>query len=144
MTLSNDAVALIRESWAVLARDPDALTDGFYAELFRSAPQYRAMFAATDLPAQRKKLAAALALVVRDAEDLGPVIAPLQEMGRRHSGYGVTDEDYAIVGAALLTTMDRLLGPIFSADVRAAWATAYGAVAAAMQSGAAISDRSVA
>ena len=144
MTLPNDTAALIHESWAVLARDPDALTAGFYEELFRIAPHFRSMFAGTDRPVQRKKLAAALALIVRNAEDLGPVTTSLQKMGRRHSGYGVRDDDYAIVGAALLTMIERLLGPIFNADVRAAWATAYGAVAAAMQSGAAVPKRSVA
>ena len=137
MNLPTDTVALIRESWAVLARDPDALAAGFYDEFFRVAPQYRPMFAGTDLPTQRKKLVAALALVVRHADNLRPVIEPLREMGSRHSDYGVTDDDYAVVGAALLTTMERQLGPIFSVAMRDAWAAAYGAVATTMQAGAA-------
>jgi hemoglobin-like flavoprotein len=144
MTLPTDTVALIRESWAVLARDPDALTTGFYEELFRIAPHYKPMFAGTNLPAQRKKLAAALALVVRHADNLGPVLEPLKQMGRRHADYGVSDDDYAVVGAALLTTMERQLGPIFSVAMRDAWATAYGAVAATMQAGAAEPRQNVA
>lgn len=137
MTLSAENVTLIRESWDVLARDPDVLTSSFYDELFRIAPHYKPMFAGSDLPAQRKKLAAALALVVRHADNLGPVIEPLKEMGRRHSGYGVKERDYAVVGTALLTTMERQLGPIFSVAVRDAWTLAYGAVASTMQAGAA-------
>ncbi len=144
MTLSTTTVALIRDSWAVLARDPDRLTATFYSELFRIAPHYRPMFAGADLPSQRKKLAAALALVVRHADNLAPVIGPLREMGHRHTGYGVTDDDYAVVGAALLTTMELQLGPLFSSATRDAWAAAYGAVAATMQAGAEDQRRSVA
>lgn len=144
MTLPTETVTLIRESWDVLARDPDALTIGFYDELFRIAPHYKPMFASSDLPAQRKKLAAALALVVRHADNLDPVIEPLKDMGRRHAGYGVKDSDYDVVGAAMLTIMERQLGPIFSVAVRDAWTMAYGAVASTMQAGAADQARKVA
>ena len=30
------------------------------------------------------------------------VVPAAQELGRRHAGYGVKDEDYATVGAALI------------------------------------------
>ena len=55
----------------------------------------------------------------------------------RHSGYGVTEAHYRVVGEALLWTLERGLGPDFTPEVRAAWAKVYGVLAAAMQGGAA-------
>jgi hemoglobin-like flavoprotein len=57
-------------------------------------------------------------------------------LGARHSGYGVTEAHYAIVGEALLWTLDRGLGEGFTPEVRSAWAKVYGVIAATMQAGA--------
>jgi hemoglobin-like flavoprotein len=57
-------------------------------------------------------------------------------LGARHSGYGVSEAHYAIVGEALLWTLDRSLGEGFTPEVRSAWAKVYGVIAATMQAGA--------
>ncbi|MBE9637483.1 globin domain-containing protein [Salipiger mangrovisoli] len=136
MTLTTQNISDIRASWQVLAADADAFTSDFYAALFRRNPALRSLFANTDLPAQRKKLVAALALVVRQADDLAPLLAPLADMGARHLGYGVKEADYDAVGGALIETMETHLRALFTAEVRAAWLAAYGAVAGAMMAGA--------
>lgn len=133
MPLSTEAVTYVRDSWAVLAADPDALSRTFYDRLFRSNPDYRAMFARTDLPEQRRKLAAALGLVVRHAHRLAPVVAALEDMGQRHAVHGVTPADYDAVRAALLAAMEERLGSLYTPEIGAAWAEAYGAVAGIMQ-----------
>lgn len=46
-------------------------------------------------------------------------------MGRRHTGYGVQDADYAEVGAALLWTLEKALGDEWTEEVGGAWAGAY-------------------
>ena len=61
----------------------------------------------------------------------------LEELGRRHAAYGVRDADYDTVGAALLGTLGDAHGAAFDAELRAAWAAAYGLVAGAMRDGAA-------
>ena len=136
MTLTPRNISDIRASWRVLAADADGFTADFYAALFRRDPGLRPLFAHTDLPAQRKKLVAALALVVRHADDLSPVLGPLEEMGARHVGYGVKDSDYATVGGALIETMEAHLREAFSPEIRDAWTAAYGAVAGTMMAGA--------
>jgi hypothetical protein len=57
-------------------------------------------------------------------------------LGRRHAGYGVKDEHYATVAAALLWTLEQGLGARFTPDVREAWSAAYGLLASTMQSAA--------
>ncbi|MCA0938696.1 hemin receptor [Salipiger pacificus] len=136
MTLTPQHITDIRRSWQVLATEADAFASGFYDQLFRSDPDLRPLFARTDLPAQRRKLIAAIGLVVRHADDLSPVIGPLTDLGARHLGYGVKDSDYTTVGGALIETMEAHLQEAFTPEVRDAWLTAYGAVAGTMMAGA--------
>lgn len=144
MTLTTEDITLIRETWAILTRDPDPLTEGFYEELFRRAPEYRPLFAATDLPEQRRKLAAALGLVVRHAHDLTPVVGPLTDLGRRHAEWGVEDAAYDVVGAALLHTIAARLGAGMVPGVIEAWTAAYTAVASTMIAGADMARKKIA
>ncbi|WP_353474907.1 globin domain-containing protein [Salipiger sp. H15] len=136
MTLTPQHITDIRLSWQVLAADADAFAADFYDRLFRRDPALRPLFSATDLPAQRRKLVAAIGLVVRHAGDLAPVLGPLAELGARHAGYGVKEADYATVGGALIEAIAACLREAFTPGIRDAWAAAYGAVAATMMAGA--------
>jgi hemoglobin-like flavoprotein len=60
----------------------------------------------------------------------------VQDLGRRHAGYGVEDKHYDTVGAALLWTREMGLGAAFTADVKDAWATAHGVLATTMKNAA--------
>ena len=64
----------------------------------------------------------------------------MQALGRRHAGYGVTDEHYETVGEALLWTLHQGLGEDFTPNVAAAWATAYALLADVMKQAAAEMD----
>lgn len=136
MSLTPEHIAEIRRSWMVLSRVPDALTELFYERLFRIAPEVKPLFAGTDLPEQGKKLAAAVGLVVRHVENLSPVVPALQDLGRRHTGYGVQDAHYDAVGQALIHAIATRLGPEFTTATEDAWVAAYTAVATTMQAGA--------
>lgn len=121
------AVAAIRADFAVLAADPDGLARDFYARLFALAPDLRPLFRG-DLREQGSKLTAMLALVVRGLDRLDALAEPVRALGRRHVAYGVRPEDYAVVGHALLDTLERRL-PAFGEEARAAWAEAFALLA---------------
>jgi hemoglobin-like flavoprotein len=57
----------------------------------------------------------------------------VKSMGRRHAGYGVRDEHYDTVGAALLWTLEQGLGSAFTPAVREAWTAALGVLAVTMK-----------
>jgi hemoglobin-like flavoprotein len=57
----------------------------------------------------------------------------VRSMGRRHAGYGVQDEHYDTVGAALLWTLEQGLGRAFTPTVREAWTAALGVLAGTMK-----------
>ncbi|MEM1428281.1 MAG: globin domain-containing protein [Pseudomonadota bacterium] len=141
MTLSPDKIATLRSSWSDAAPHADALLTRFYAILFEMAPDAAAMFAGTDMEAQKSKLGAALGLVIREIETPGKILPALHALGRRHAAFGVAQADYDVVGAALLAAFAETLGDAFCDTTREAWATAYATVAAAMIAGGAEDGR---
>ncbi len=129
-------IHLVRTSFEPLKPLGNTVAQAFYAQLFARDPGLRALFRG-DLTEQGSRLVqmigAAIDLLDRPAS-LRPV---LLNLGRRHAAYGVVHAHYASVGAALLDTLAAGLGEQFTDEMRDAWTTMYGAVAQAMQEGAA-------
>ena len=134
MLAINDIV-LVQASFARLVPMQDAAADLFYDRLFALTPKLRELFP-SDLRDQKRKLMQMIATAVGGLNRLDKIIPAVKALGARHSGYGVTEADYAIVGEALLWTLDRGLGEGFTPEVRSAWAKVYGVIAATMQAGA--------
>ena len=129
--------AELQRTWALAAADADAAMDLFYTTLFEMAPEVRPLFSGIPMPDQKKKLAAAINLVVKSPELPPSVTGALRDLGQRHVGYGVEDAHYDAVGAALIETLATALGSEFTPAARAAWTGAYGSVAGHMKAGAA-------
>jgi hemoglobin-like flavoprotein len=125
-------VGLIRESWAAVEPIADTAASLFYGRLFELDPAIERLFRRTDMAAQRKVLMQTLTVVVKGLDKLDQIVPAVQALGRRHAGYGVREEHYATVGAALLWTLEQGLGEAFTPPVRDAWATAYGTLASVM------------
>jgi hemoglobin-like flavoprotein len=116
-----------------IAADAAAL---FYSRLFELDPSLRPLFK-TELKAQGAKLMASLKLVVRGLDRPETILPAARMLGQRHVSYGVTNEHYATVGAALLWTLEQGLGEAFTAEVNEAWTAAYTLLASIMQEAAA-------
>jgi hemoglobin-like flavoprotein len=112
----------------------DDVTALFYTRLFQLDPSLKSMFTG-DLGAQRRKLGHMLTTAVKGLDHPDRLIPVLRELGRRHVGYGVTDHQFNIVGAALLLTLEDGLGPVFTAEVAAAWTEVYAFLAETMKEG---------
>ena len=78
-----------------------------------------------------------LSFAVSSLRRLEQIVPAVEDLGRRHAGYGVCDQHYATVAAALLWTLEQGLGAGFTPEVKAAWVAMYGIVTSAMQRGAA-------
>ncbi len=127
---------LIRKSFAAL--EPHGSIPGlvFYRRLFALDPGLRGMFKG-DIEVQSEKLLEMLGGLISHLERTTLLEAELRLMGQRHAGYGVKDEHYGRVGQALLEMLAETLRGDFTPEVREAWTVLYGAVAEAMQAGAA-------
>ncbi len=134
--LTSTDIALVRASFARVATIQEAAADLFYDRLFVIAPKLRELFRA-DLSQQKRKLMQMIAAAVGGLDDFDQLVPAVKALGARHAGYRVTAADYAIVGDALLWTLEQGLGEAFKPEVRSAWAKVYDVIAATMQAGAA-------
>ena len=73
-----------------------------------------------DMKDQGRKLMQILAVAVKSLDRLHEILGVVREMGHRHAGYGVRDEHYDMVAAALLWTLEKALGEGFTPDVKSA------------------------
>lgn len=134
--MQSEQVRAVQQSFGRLRPRAATVAAAFYERLFALDPTVRSLFTG-DLQAQGQKLMQMLGMAVmglRELDKLGPV---LEDLGKRHGGYGVKAEHYPTVGAALLGTLEQELGEDFTPPLRAAWTEAYGLVAQVMQDAAA-------
>lgn len=129
-------VHLIRKTFAELARHEHVAALVFYRRLFQIAPELRPMFKG-DIEEQSRKLLEMLGVLIAMLERPLGLELELKAMGARHADYGVKDEHYAIVGAALLDMLAETLDKDFTPEAREAWTALYGAVETFMKAGAA-------
>jgi hemoglobin-like flavoprotein len=134
--MTPEQVKLVQDSFAKVAPIAGKAADIFYDRLFTIAPDVRPLFP-SDLTEQKKKLIQMLATAVTNLHQVEKIIPAVEDLGRRHAGYGVTARHYEPVGAALLWTLERGLGPDFSPPVKAAWTETYMTLAGVMQKAAA-------
>ena len=129
-------IELVQSSFAIIAPIADDAAALFYRRLFEIDPSLEQMFKG-DMPSQRQKLMQMLTAAVKGLPRLDRLVPVVEDLGRRHVRYGVMDEHYDTVGAALLWTLEKGLGDAFTAEVREAWTTVYGLLATTMKSAAA-------
>lgn len=124
-------IRLVQASFSKVAPISAIAADLFYTRLFQIAPDVRRFFP-DDLAEQKRKLMAMLATVVGGLAHLDILMPAVQALGRRHAGYGVTAVQFASFGAALLWTLDQVLGNDFTPEVKGAWIAIYNALSRAM------------
>jgi hemoglobin-like flavoprotein len=134
--MTPDQVALVQESFKKVAPIADQAADLFYDRLFTIAPEVRPLFP-SDLSEQKKKLMQMLATAVTNLHQVEKILPAVEELGRRHVSYGVTERHFEPVGAALLWTLEQGLGPAFTPPVKAAWTETFLTVAGVMTKAAA-------
>jgi hemoglobin-like flavoprotein len=131
--MTSEQIMLVQQTFALVQPQADGVAELFYQRLFVLDPSLRPLFKA-DLSEQRSKLMGTLALVVHNLPQPEKILPAVRTLGRRHAGYGVKDEHYTTVGAALLWTLAHGLGDGFTPEVKTAWTAAYTLLANEMQS----------
>jgi hemoglobin-like flavoprotein len=124
-------IAAVQSSWSKVAPIAPTAAALFYQELFERDPALRRLFKG-DMVQQGEKLMQMIGVAVSKLDAPEVLVPALQALGRRHGGYGVQDKDYGTVGAALLSTLEKGLGPAFTAEVKAAWTEVYGVMTQVM------------
>ena len=134
--MTPEQVKLVQESFKLVEPIAPQAADIFYDRLFTIAPQVRGLFP-NDLSKQKEKLMSMLTTAVSNLHQVEKILPAVQDLGRRHVGYGVTTEHYQPVGEALIFTLEKGLGPAFTPAVKDAWIATYTTLATVMTTAAA-------
>lgn len=134
--MTPEQIELVKQSWAQVVPISDKAAELFYGKLFELDPSVESLFSG-GMEEQGRKLMKMIGTAVNALDRLDDVVPAVQELGVRHIAYGVKDEHYDTVGAALLWTLETGLGEAFTESTKEAWATVYGILAETMKSAAA-------
>ena len=135
MITSND-VALVQKSWRQVKPVSNTAAELFYGKLFSLDPAIQPLFKG-DMKEQGKKLMTMITTAVNGLSRLDAIVPAVQELGRRHRGYGVKPQHYESVGTALLWTLGQGLGEEFTPEVERAWVVTYEVLSTTMKEAAA-------
>ena len=129
--MNEQQIALVRQTFAQVEPIAQEVGDLFYRRLFEIDPALSQLFRG-DMKRQALMLMTVLGFAVRGLDQPERVAQSVQELGRRHARYGVSPEDYHTFGAALLWSLEQVLGDRFTPEVREAWVEAFDVLASSM------------
>ncbi|MGB0087350.1 MAG: globin domain-containing protein [Rhodomicrobiaceae bacterium] len=130
-------VEIVQDSFRLLSGQSNEASRVFYDELFRLSPELRGLFP-DDMTPHKAKFVQMLSTIVRSLDRIAAVSEHVADLGRRHMGYDVEDEHYAIVAEAFSSMLSRVLGPDLKPEISESWAAAYDMLAHVMQKASAV------
>jgi hemoglobin-like flavoprotein len=134
--MTPEAIDQVRTTYNEVAARPRQLASRFYQELFTAAPHLRPLFPG-DLTSLQGHFEAALALVIRNLDEVRALRESLRELGAQHVHWGTRPEDYAAAREALIAAV-RSLAPAWNDTLEQHWRTAVTAIIVPMLEGAAV------
>ena len=134
--MTPDAIEQVRGSYARLAATDRQLSGRFYERLFTAAPNLRRLFP-EDLTVLQGHFEAALALVVRNLNEMESLREPLRDLGAQHVHWGARPEDYVTAREALVGAIGSL-SQEWDAALEGHWRAAVTAIIVPMIEGAAV------
>jgi hemoglobin-like flavoprotein len=137
--MTPEQIGLVQGTWAMVVPIKDTAAELFYNRLFELDPSLRKLFKG-DMKEQGRKLMAMINVAVASLDKLDTIVPAVKDLGRRHTGYGVTPGHYATVAAALLWTLEKGLGDAFTPAAKEAWTQTYTVLANTMQAAAASAE----
>lgn len=123
---------LVQTSFAKVIPISEPAADLFYARLFALDPTLKPLFKG-NMKEQGRKLMRTLAVAVNGLDNLEQIVSTVQDLGRKHVGYGVESKHYDTVGAALLWTLEQGLEGAFTKETSEAWSAVYTLLATTMK-----------
>jgi hemoglobin-like flavoprotein len=135
-SMTPESIARLKNSFTEVAAEPHALAARFYLELFTAVPGLRPLFP-TDMTVLQGHFEAALALVIRNLEDMAVLQDSLRDLGAQHVGWGVKPEDYFVVRDVIVRAIHEGSAS-WNEQLEADWRSAITAIVVAMLQGAAV------
>jgi len=134
--MTPERIARLKRSFSEISAQPRALASRFYEELFTAAPALRPLFP-SDMTSLQGHFEAALALVIRNLEDMSALQESLRDLGAQHVHWGAKPQDYFVVRDAIVRAI-KAGSASWDEALEADWRQAIAAIAVPMLHGAAV------
>ncbi len=122
--MTENTKAIIKSTAPLLKEKGEEITTVMYKFLFERNPELKELFKNAE-PDQYKKLAQAVYAYAANIDNLGALGKGIETMAQAHVKTAVKPEHYPLVGAALLSAIEEVIGDAASPDVMNAWKEAY-------------------
>ena len=119
-----DQIAIVQETFEKIRPISETAAELFYRRLFELNPSFKSLFKG-DMKKQGRMLMQMIDFAVKGIDEPDTILPTIQDLGKRHVGYGVKEEYYDTVGEALLWALEQGLGEDFTSEVKDAWTEAY-------------------
>jgi len=133
--MTPEKIAVVQSTFRMVVPISDTAAELFYGKLFSLDPALKPLFKG-DMKEQGRKLMQMIGTAVSGLNNLGALVPAVEDLGRRHAGYGVKPEHYEAVGTALLWTLGQGLQEAFTEDAKVAWTETYTTLATVMKNAA--------
>jgi nitric oxide dioxygenase len=129
--MDSNQIFLVQDSFEKVVPIADTASAIFYKRLFSLEPELQTLFKG-DMYEQGAKLMKMLSMVVNGLSNIQVLVPAIEDLGKQHVSYGVSEAMYDTVGDALLWTLEQGLAEAFTPDVKEAWEAAYGTLKSIM------------
>jgi len=113
-------IALVNAAAGHLAQDADENAALFFGRLFDIAPYLRPQFG-DDLRSEGRALVGRLCGLTASLERFEHAAAELAALAEENLRSGLTEAHYDIIASALLWTLERSLGTLYTEEMNNAW-----------------------
>jgi NAD(P)H-flavin reductase/hemoglobin-like flavoprotein len=124
---------VLKESWAHVESQQEALVAHFYARLFLARPDLRELFP-IQMRAQGRRLLLSIVRGIQTVDD--PDEEYFLELGRHHRRYEVSAEHHEVFRECLVAAVRTYSGADWDAERERAWRDGYDVLARRMRAGA--------
>jgi len=127
--LDAQTIATVKATIPLLVETGPKLTAHFYDRMFAHNPELKEIFNMSNQRNgdQREALFNAIAAYASNIENLPALLPAVEKIAQKHTSFQIKPEQYDIVGAHLLATLDEMFSP--GQEVLDAWGKAYGVLA---------------
>ena len=122
--MNENTKAIIKATAPVLKEKGEEITTAMYKILFERNPELKELFKDAQ-PDQYKKLAQAVYAYAANIDNLGALGKGIETIAQAHVKTKIKPEHYPLVGKALLSAIEEVLGEAASSDIMNAWKEAY-------------------
>jgi len=122
--MTENTKAIIKSTAPLLKERGEEITTVMYRFLFARNPEVKELFKDAE-PDQYKKLASAVYAYAANIDNLDVLGKGIEKMALVHVRTNIQPEHYPLVGNALLSAIEEVLGDAATPEVVVAWREAY-------------------